>query len=139
MNTEIINKLKASLDAINIDTDPFAFATESFTEVLDDGAVRQIDDNRLKVSEDRKKYASLEMATNDVEMFFDIDKATKTDLIKLLNICDYFGYCDLSNDFILALVEDDKRTAKELKPEFSRYGDKLADITSATLNAWIGD
>ena len=139
MNTEILNRLKALLDAIDIDTDPFAIATESFTEVLDDGAVLQIDDNRLKVRDDRKKYDSLEMATNDVEMFFDITKATKTDLIKLLEICEFLTHCDLSNDFILALMNDDKRTAKELKPEFSGCGDKLADITSATLNAWIGD
>ena len=138
MNTELLNKLIATIDAIDIDTDPFAIAKESLSMTLDDDITYQVTDNRLKAREDKNKYDAMDMATNDIVMFFDVSKATKTELIKLLDLCANFEYCELSGDFIIALMDDDKEKAQELKPEFYDE-DELANITSATLTAWLNN
>src|SRR5450631_4930257 len=102
--TDLLLRVRKTLDDINPDDhDPYGFWGSDTATVRRSG----------------KKYDALDMAMEDLEMFFDPEKATKQDVIRLLGLCDDLWLCFLDDDdFIIALMTDDKPTARLLRPQF---------------------
>ena len=136
-NSFLIKNINSALNSITIDTNPFQVVTEGF---ICEGCYYP--DNTQSAKTDKTKYDNLDLALNDLEMFFDSSKTTLDELISLLTICRDIEELNI-NALIDAVSAGDKETATKLKSTFvcSSGGsfNQLLAVTQASLDAWLDD
>lgn len=119
MNAQLINTFKRTVDALNFDDEAFF--------VFDRVAAIQ--------------YDNYEMALEDFKIFFTPETATRSELLELLQLCHDLCLCNITDELIRAILNDDKPQARKAQPIF--YEDEhdypLLSATKAAFDYWLAN
>lgn len=119
MNTQLINTFKRTVEALSFNDDAFF--------VFDREAAIQ--------------YDRYEMALEDFKIFFTPEETTRRELIELLQLCHDLCLCNITDELILAILNDDKLRAQKTQPTFfeDEHDYPLLDAAKSAFYFWLAN